>query len=139
MVLALLSGCGSGKDPWVDNRPKTAPVAGRVLHKGQPLEDAVITFHADEIASTAYGRTDREGRFKLTTFEPADGATIGGHKVSIQKFENLPPPADPESAPRGPRPEPKSLIPERYGNPQTSSLVATVVDGEKNEVEFELK
>ncbi len=139
LLLLVLTGCGGTKDPWKDKRPKTTAVSGRVTYKGNPLDEAVITFHADSGNVTSYGRTDQKGQFKLTTFEPDDGATIGSHKVAIQKFENLPLPEDPEAAPRaGPKAEPKSLIPERYGNVKSSTLTAAVSEDGENEFVFEL-
>lgn len=140
LTLLLLAGCGGPEDPWKAKRPKTTAVTGRITYKGNPLDEAVVTFYAYSGNVTSYGRTDPQGQFKLTTFEPDDGATIGPHKVAIQKFENLPIPEDPESAPRpGPKVEPRSLIPERYGNMKTSTLTADVSEGGPNEFVFELK
>lgn len=139
LPLLLLAGCGGGHDPWKEKRPKTTAVTGRVTYQGAALDEAIVTFHADGAGVTAYGKTDAQGNFKLTTFEPDDGATFGEHIVAIQKFETIAPPADPEAAPRPGKPvEPKSLIPERYGSATSSTLKATVSEGGKNEFVFEL-
>lgn len=36
------------------------------------------------------GRLDSEGRFKLTSFEPEDGAVVGHHRIAIMSHEPLP-------------------------------------------------
>ena len=83
-LLMLVCGCGSG-----DARP-TAAVQGKVLHNGQPVADAVVSFTPQAIAAnggqpgkSASGRTDASGTFTLSTYQIGDGAIVGSHQVTI--------------------------------------------------------
>lgn len=90
----------------------------------------------------AYGTTDAQGHFELTTFEDRDGAVEGNHTVTILKLEQPPMGQDPGSVPPGgptpPPPKPKSLIPAKYSDFGTSGLTATVSSSGDNESTFEL-
>jgi hypothetical protein len=146
----LLAGCSAEMDG--ERRP-TAAVTGRVTYRGQPVRDALVTFvshGADPVP--AYDLTDMEGRFKLTTYEEGDGAVLGQHGVAISK----PTAGDPEDAEPLPPgsgntdeedfdsyvptnddvsvvPVVRHLLPNKYSDPATSGLAATVsADGENN-------
>src|SRR5438105_2908960 len=82
--LSLLSpGCGGDT-----NRPKVAPVSGKVTHKGQPLTSGDVIFTpaggmdgaAGQIAT---GQIGSDGTYRLTTFNTGDGAVLGTHKVTV--------------------------------------------------------
>ena len=79
----------------------------------------------------------------MRTFEPAAGAVPGTHRVRIRKIEWIYPDGyqPPKLVDEPPRPpvEPKArwLIPERYGDYETSGLTALVED-KQNEFQFEL-
>jgi hypothetical protein len=102
--------CGCSQSEFV-------PVEGQVLYKEQPLKSGVIMFQppngpparADIVA----------GDFKLETLGGEAGARIGLNKVRIASRE-MPAGGDVEMA-LG-----KSLIPERYGNFESSGLTADV-------------
>jgi hypothetical protein len=73
---AGLCGCGT--------RIKPIPVSGIITEEGKPLKDARVTFNP--VASggrIAFGQTDEQGRFKLTTFNHNDGALPGQYKVTV--------------------------------------------------------
>jgi hypothetical protein len=143
-VLFLAGGCGDGTTPL-----SLAPSTGTVFYNDKPLAGASVTFF-NENAPLATGMTNAEGKFTITT-GGRPGAPIGNAKVFITKIS-----AQQSSAiPANPTPEDmrkmaiesmgkavsqsKSEIPEKYGNPQTSGLVATVLaDGSKNVFEFRL-
>jgi hypothetical protein len=148
-VLALLgssSGCNK------NDRPAMAPVSGVVTYQGRPLEGATVVFRNDKSPQFGIGKTDKEGRYRLTTYENFDGATLGEHQVSVSKQQ-----ANPELA--GANVEKPSAaygqgmmaaasgdtskiakdeLPAKFGNPATSGLRATVKQGEKNEFNFQL-
>ena len=75
-----------------------------------------------------------DGRFSLTAFEPGDGALVGFHKVVIICEEDMP-----AFDPKLPPPPPKSLIPVRYTDGNTSGLTAEVKSAGKNDFTFALE
>lgn len=126
------------------------PVTGKVTYKSQPVVGADITFVNETENRSAFGRTDEKGEFQLTTFSSNDGAVAGKHIVTIVKVVPPPPPANEpavESAEYVPPglgestapPPPKSDIPGKYANQQTSGLIAVVNAEGANHVEFDLK
>lgn len=83
-LLILVGGCGSG-----DAHP-TAAVQGKVLHNGQPVADAVVSFtpqagaaSSNQPGKSATGRTDATGTFTLSTYQIGDGAIVGTHQVTV--------------------------------------------------------
>jgi hypothetical protein len=58
------------------------PVGGVVSLDGEPLGGASVMFH-HESGQTAYGLSDANGRFRLTTREANDGALVGRHRVTV--------------------------------------------------------
>jgi hypothetical protein len=130
---------------------KLAPVTGTVTYKGAPLKTANIKF-MPESGPMAVGMTDENGKFKLST-NGRPGATVGLHKVAITKMSGG---AVETAAPSNPKPEdmmkmqkenmgkkntgPKSEIPERYANPDSSKLTADVsAKGADNDFSFDLQ
>ena len=77
-VLSAVGGCSANHNQ--DHRPKLVPVHGVVLFNGKPLEGAGVTFTNSTAGVTAYGQTDAEGKFTLTTFTAGDGAAPGRKK-----------------------------------------------------------
>jgi hypothetical protein len=71
-------------------RPETYPVSGTVTYRGKPVADATVTFLAPGAPRLASGETDASGRFRLTTFEPDDGAIPGTHVVAVKKYGDEP-------------------------------------------------
>ncbi len=126
---AILAGCGSS------DRLPTAPVRGKVIYNGKPLEFGAVLF-VPEKGKSAEGLIQSDGTFVLSTYGTRDGAVIGKHKVAIicnetQRPGFKPPPG--QEMPAG-----KPLIPEKYMNYETSGLTAEVTKG-SNEFTFELK
>lgn len=77
MTLVML-GCAEGG-------PKVVPVGGKVSLKGKPVSGASITFSQEGSPRNAFGETDSEGKYQLTTYAANDGATPGEHKISVSK------------------------------------------------------
>jgi hypothetical protein len=131
-IAVFAMGCG-GSDG-----PQLAETVGTVTYKGNPLPNAsVVLIPANGPA--AYCSTDKEGKFTLsTTGKP--GAMVGKMAVAITAYEGL----------AEPKPEDKltaadlkkmntSLIPTKYGNADTSGLVAEIKPNVKNELKFDLE
>lgn len=138
------AGCAGDKKPqW--QRPRVVHAGGLVLFQGQPLEGALVTFTNDELSASAFGRTDAQGRFTLTTFELGDGAVAGKHSVSVSKVQVANQVVDKSAAPTwrnahtSSQPQPRWLIPRRYGNPTTSGLTAQVPENGSSEIYLELQ
>ncbi len=151
--ITLVLGCGS-----VSDFPPTYPVKGTVFHGGKAVENATVTFEMMEGKGNAFGSTDKQGVFELSTFSPADGAVAGQYKVKITKYDGdapvavkTPPPgqlappglaenyAPPAVSARGAAAGgSKNLLPEKYANSDTSGLRALVKQG-SNDFKFDLK
>lgn len=81
--LAVLSLCGCGGGT---KRLPMAKTHGTVQYKGQPVADAIVSFHLEGGAPrVAVGKTDANGHFDLTTYDQDDGAFIGPHMVTVSK------------------------------------------------------
>jgi len=140
----VLTGCSNS------DRPPTYPVTGTVTSQGQPVAGAAITFvptGTDGEAASAI--TDSEGKYSLTTWEAGDGARSGQYRVKVSKQQQVT--VDPSKMVKNlsieeeqkiyventnPPPPPKSLIPSKYENDQTSGLTHTV---EKKPTTFDIK
>jgi hypothetical protein len=163
-LLLLTAGCGSP-----DPSATCVAVSLTVTYKGQPVEDAQVTFTANgEGARTCQGVTDESGRAVLGTFGVDDGAQPGPYKVSISKSaeggsdSGLSDPAlagidtvggnaaggqimDPTQAYRdqmnsdGSIKEAKSKLPAKYVNPETSGVAFKVESSGSNDFKVDLK
>jgi hypothetical protein len=140
VVAAVLLGCGPKPPPGA--KP-TKKVTVTVTYKGAPVEGASVTFVNLDGPPSANGRTDAQGKARLKTYLDGDGATIGSHKVMIEKSESIGGQSvstdDPKYDPNAPPPTVKYLIPPKYSSIATSGLTAEVKDGNPNEFSFDLK
>jgi hypothetical protein len=132
VAIVTVSGCSGVKIPPVGQ------VGGVVTLDGQPLTKGQVQFVPDSSKGTkgrmAVGLIGTDGRFKLTAFKPGDGALVGFHKVVIICEEEMP-----AFDPKSPPPPPKSLIPVRYTDANTSGLTAEVKSAGKNDFTFALE
>jgi hypothetical protein len=132
VAIVTVSGCSGS------NLPPVGQVGGVVTLDGQPLTKGHVQFMPDSSKGTkgrmAVGLIGADGRFKLTAFKPGDGALVGFHKVVIICEEDMPA-FDPKVAP----PPPKSLIPVRYTDANTSGFTAEVKSAGKNDFTFALE
>lgn len=138
LCLLATSGCGGGQDKWEKKRPKLYPASGTVLLEGAPLQDALVIYHAGDVA--AQGRTDGDGKFTLTTFDDGDGAPEGSHKVTISKTESyyIPTKYDTPSEPSKALMQ-KQLLPKTVTQPDTTPFTAQVSPNDTNEATFDVK
>ena len=117
MCVTLLCGC-----PGDSDAPPTTKVEGKVQLNGKPVADATVNFSPADPAQLrpAVGTTDQEGKYVLSSFEPSDGAMPGEYLVSIV-------PSVKQAGPLyGSAPQPTSPVPDKYKNPETSGLKATI-------------
>lgn len=139
-------GCGSKPA----SRVPVFKVSGTVMYKGKPVTDADVTFHCQDQERAAFGRTDEQGKFRLSTFRPNDGAVAGKHAVTVVKVEAAAtqqeaPLEDPAYNPdavakQAPVKPPKSSIPAKYASEKTTDLFYVVLDdGQNEEAVLELK
>ena len=146
--LAVVVGCGDG------GLPKRVPVEGSVLYKGKALEGATVVFQADGAPRVASGITDAAGKFKLTTYEPNDGAVVGTHKITVTKLDTKNQPAqgnasaeNPDEAyakamamaSRDPKMGAKDELPTIYGDMAKTPLKETVTEAGPNIFTLQLK
>jgi hypothetical protein len=153
-TIAFFSGCGGDS-----GRPKTYKTTGSVKVNGKPIEGAVVTFQLSGGKENAIGSTDANGEFALSMFAPGDGAVEGQYNVAIAKHTTPPPAPTSSGAPgviasgelgsdyappassaaSGGDKGPKSPIPDKYSNDQTSGLRATISPAGPNRFDFDLK
>ena len=161
-IALLATGCSRG-----GNRPVVHPVKGRVTLAGQPLEGVGVSFSpvVKGQGVTAFGKTLVDGTYTLTSTRGGTlgaGAMLGEYAVMLQKFVDVTPDAVPPefSAAAGDssrsvqqwfskqettRVEDEKtvryvilgLLPEAYGNAETSGLRVTVKPGTNSGPAFE--
>jgi len=128
IVLAFIAvGCSHS-----DN-PKTYPVDGKVSYRGQPVTSGMIMLTPTESGHAATGSLDKDGSFRLTTFEKNDGAVPGMYQVAIQVF-----PAEGAGLPGAEFGGKTPPVPQKYASAASSGLTAEIKVGE-NHLDFALK
>lgn len=131
------------------NREKTVRVTGVVTYQNKPVEGATVTFNpgTGSTARAAFGVTDSNGKYSLTTYESNDGAIPGKYFVTVAKKVGPERPADPareedyvppEDMPKQPVAAPVSVLPAKYAAPTTSGLTADVTDKSGQTFDFPL-
>ena len=131
-----LAGCSANS-----GAPEVASAGGTITYQGKPLANAVVAFAADTGVRISHATTDANGRYRLSTLKPGDGAVVGNHRVTVvaQGPRREPPPGTPGAGmPGGPSLPGLPLIPEKYFQPHTSGLTAEVRSGEDNVFDIEL-
>jgi hypothetical protein len=85
-VPLLLAGAGCGKSIY--------PLQGRVTLDGKPVPNAMVRLVPENQTSPrlAYGQTDADGRFVLSTFGGNDGILPGTYRVTVSNPDNTMPP-----------------------------------------------
>jgi len=101
-----------------DSRVPVYPVRGQVLVGDRPAAKAFVVLHPadgdDPQALRPYGHAVEDGSFKLTTYEPGDGAPAGEYRVTVVWL-----------APGGGE-DPPDLLKGRYRDPAASPLRVTI-------------
>lgn len=151
----LLSGCSAS------NRPKLAAADGTVKFQGKPLAGATVMFMPEK-GPIAMGITDLNGKFTMST-GTYRGVVPGSAKATVtvaapgqqspdsQELSKRPQSqaeADAflkkagemqQSIATGTAPPPKSPIPEKYSNAETSGLVFTIQENGDNHFDIDLQ
>lgn len=140
LVTIAIAGCGKG------DAPSLVTATGTVFYQDKAVAGATVTFQVED-SPISTGLTNAEGKFTMTT-GGRPGAPLGPAKVGITKTAAAPQdmtamkPEDMRKVQmenQGSTPMAKPEIPEKYGNPDKSGLVATLdADGAKNVFEFRL-
>ncbi|MEZ5944552.1 MAG: hypothetical protein R3C18_24450 [Planctomycetaceae bacterium] len=138
----VLVGCGGGPS----DAPTLVPATGTVYVNDEPIMGANVTFQVAG-APLATGTTNAEGKFVMTT-GGRPGAPLGDAKVGIAKVTaqqqdtvNMTPDdmRNMQMDNNGTTPGLTEEIPQKYGNPASSGLTATLsTDGAQNDFEFRL-
>ena len=127
LFFLCLPGCG--KKLATASPAEKIPVSGKVLlANGQPLTTGAITFIPDDPSQgpPIIGRLQETGTFKL---EGSEGAFTGFYTVYV----------DPNSPTSSKGNHFRSVIPEKYQNPESSPLRIEVKLGESNNFTFNLE
>lgn len=129
LVLGWTAGCDGG--------PALAPVHGKVTFRGAPLTRGTIVFtpdaHRGGHGPLASADIQPDGGYTLATGS-TPGATVGWHRVTIMAVE-----AAPANTPGQRFHVPRSLIPEKYRDPELSGLNCEVKPGKDNGINFNLE
>lgn len=123
----VLLGCSHS-----DN-PKTYPTDGKVSFKGQPITSGMVLLTPKDSGHAATGNLEKDGTFRLTTFQKNDGAVAGTYQVAIQVF-----PTEGAGLPGAEFAGKTPPVPPKYGSPASSGLIAEIKAGE-NHLDFALK
>jgi hypothetical protein len=109
LLVVLAAGCGN---------KGIYPVSGQLVDPdGKPItgmKGGAVELEGVDVKASANGSIDEEGRFRITTEKPGDGAHLGKHKVAITR---------PYYGPEQPAPH---VIQPKYESLETSGLEITV-------------
>lgn len=160
VVLVLIAGLSACQGCGGEEGVPTYPVTGTVTQKGKPVEGAIVSFTPIADGKSASAVSDASGKYSLTTNVSGDGAQEGQYNVTIAKYatklpEKATPNTDAEADPYDITDEyaedynemeesekaaaiARNLLPEKYANPSSSKLVATVSATGPNTHDFKL-
>jgi hypothetical protein len=150
LAIAVIGCSGSGAARFPTNK-----VTGKVTMNGSPVPGANISFSPVGTGKPpAFGISDTQGVYVLTTYDSGDGAVEGDYKIMVYKgaptAQAAAPTHDPTGqttggAPKHSGPAGKassgagggSLLPEKYSKASTTPITKTVKSGE-NSIDIEL-
>ncbi|WP_417847718.1 hypothetical protein [Thalassoglobus sp.] len=148
-IVPLVAGCGSKSK---SNQVEVFPVSGQLTWKGEPVAGADLVFFNADSEKSAFGRTDDQGRYQLTTFSANDGAVAGQQVITVTKTKATAEPvavAETDSTDYVPPglihpgrnqrvAKPKPILPEKFSSQSTSTLTAVVEENNKNVIDLTL-
>ena len=155
-IVAISAGCGSS---GTEDQVPVFPVSGKIIMNGSPVPDVMVTFSPKEDQPIAWGLTDSDGVYHLTTYGANDGAAQGAYIVLVTKnsgsdksVSNQDAIHSAMSAGGGGAPQHSSrgtasaadsgaenLLNDKYARNATSDLKATVSDTDPNNYDFTLE
>lgn len=106
-----LASCGQKNE-----RIAVHPVTGKVTFNNQPAAGAMVVFHPldkKDDRAVPRGKVEKDGTFKLSTYDADDGAPSGKYKVTIDWRK---------SNPLDPNDNGVSLVAAKYTRPDTTPL-----------------
>jgi hypothetical protein len=117
------------------------PVQGKVLHQGQPLAGALVSFHPDSLADgtladAAVGLSKADGTFELATGQ-ASGAHAGKYTVTV--ICPVPIESQQKGMSFGGEPETEDKLKGAYANRETSQIKIQIKEGPNQLEPIELK
>lgn len=118
--LLMAIGCSSKYEPTA--APKTTPVNGKItLANGSPLTGGRVIFKPkDKGMQEALAEIDKDGSYKLSSYNKGDGAAPGEYVVVIEKLSYK------NGAPTNVRAD----VPQKYLNEASSDVIVTVKEGQ---------
>jgi hypothetical protein len=120
---ALLLGTSGCANPL-----RTYPVSGKVVFEdGSPVRVGTIEFKSIDHQVQARGTIERDGSFRLTTFQEFDGAVAGRHRVVVVQMVVL------EDAP-GIKVGKRGVVHPKFNSYSTSGLELEVLPGKNNDL-----
>jgi hypothetical protein len=140
--LLVLVGCNSG--------PKTTPVSGVIKLDGKPLPNAIVTFVpvGGGTALPAAGTTDSTGKYEAVTPGTQNKPGVAPGKYMVCVVANSGPSEEDTSSQTGSEDTyeshaqdtggVKSLVAQKFVNPNTSGLTADVSGSEPMTLDFEV-
>jgi hypothetical protein len=121
--MSAFAGCGSGADSLM-------PVRGKVSYRGNLLTSGTIVFCPDAERGTegniSCAEIAPDGGYSLKTGDQ-EGIAPGWYRVTVAALVGS-----------GPY-DPRSVLPEKYRDPQLSGLQCQIKLGHDNVVDFELE
>lgn len=128
LLVLLASTCGC------DHGPTMAPVTGKVLYNGKPLQFGSVAFQPPQ-GQPAEADIQPDGTFVLSTYRLRDGAVVGRHKVRVACYESQRPNAQQAA---GEQKLGRLLIPVKYTLFDQSGLTAEVRESGNEPIVLEL-
>jgi len=101
-------------------------VSGTVTHQGKPIEKGTITFLSTDGERPNATGAITAGSYTLQTAEPGDGAVVGEYKIAVSDID---PDVYNTELPGVPIKKPKSAVPKKYLNADSSGLSFKVEPG----------
>jgi hypothetical protein len=140
---AVLGALGCG-----DSKPQALPAGGKVSIKGSKIvpEGALVVFHPKDpgfekiMSGKPFAKVEKDGTFKLTSFQTGDGAPAAEYGVTI--VWNAPNSGGKSSfslSSEGAGASGPDQFGGRYGRPTQPLLSAKVEKGSPNQFNFELE
>ncbi len=115
-TMLLLAGCS-------EKQVEVFPVTGKVNFNGQVPVGATVVLHPVDDANqndfAPTGTVEKDGTFKITSYEPGDGAPAGEYVATIEWYKY-----DARLNGVGP-----NVLPKKYSNWKTSPIKVSVAKG----------
>jgi hypothetical protein len=125
------------------------PAEGVVMFQGKPAVGARVTFIPIEKSRDRYfptGKVGEDGTYKLSTYEPGDGAPAGRYNVTVARgqleadeYDELNKKMSPQEVARHVQKLARDPLYQKYANPQKSGLTAEIKPSATKLEPFDLK